>query len=254
LRRTDASTCKMTPEFFEPGPYEILIGRGRRCTTHWGNQRFRSMVRSELSAYCAAADCKRSKSVIIGRVLEDIQRHSPQAGFIKKDVATGRWLSLTPAASRVAIAQAFRDALQDSYRSSKHFKQIKRSIAKKTQQCRNQQNTTVTPQVSPEGTEKPEFEGDFDDLDYIDFDPLPLLDSAPMEDEVIYNDAFRSLLAILGRENIDFQCDPFEPRPIADSRIQASTGHENKCKVPTFSSTSLSSEPVDRDIRAAMCA
>ena len=100
-RRTDAASSIILPLEFTPGIYEVIIGRGRRCTDHYGNLRFKSIVDFELEAY-SAAECKRQKSAIIARVLGLIKQNS-SAGFVKKDVETGRWLSLNQAASRVTI-------------------------------------------------------------------------------------------------------------------------------------------------------
>ena len=253
-RRTDASTCKMMPVDFEPGPYEVLIGRGRRCTMHWGNQRFRGMIRDELEGY-AAADCKRHKSSIIGRVLGDIKKYSPHAGFVKKDVATGRWLSLTDAASRVSIAQAFRDALEDNYRSSKHSKQVKRRVEKKVepgedgleapQEFAPQELSSLPPlsatypgdEVQQQVPEEDPFNvrlGDleFEGFDDFDLDPLPLepmtvplpaaalvAPSPPMvEEEGISRGEFDLLFeAFAGSQTMEFNMmeNPFEPLPIA---------------------------------------
>lgn len=104
-RRTDAASSIILPVSFVPGIYEVIIGRGRQCTEHYGNLRFKSIVEYELEAY-SAAQCKREKSAVIGRVLELVKQRSP-AGFVKKDVVTGHWLSLNQAASRVTIVSGF---------------------------------------------------------------------------------------------------------------------------------------------------
>lgn len=242
-RRTDASTCKMMPACFEPGPYEVLIGRGRRCTTHWGNQRFRRMVRAELDAYCAATDCKRSKSVIIGRVLGDIQKHSPHAGFVKKDVGTGRWLSLTAAATRVAIAQAFRDALEDTYRSSKHSKQVKRRVQKKVQQS--------GPRDSQEKLEKE------DEKDTYNLDPLPFRQQSS-NDDMISAVEFGTLFADF-TQDVNMEDNPFEPIPIAVApppeplRQESSPGPRNTKEKSTANKNFGINTPF-RDVRVAKTA
>lgn len=240
-RRTDAKTCKMMPEDFVPGPYEVLIGRGRRCTSHWGNQRFRKMVLDELPAYTAVTDCKRSKSVIIGRILGNIQQHSPNAGFVKKDVGTGRWLSLTAAASRVAIAQAFRDALADTYRSSKHSKQVKRKIER-----------TVLRQ-KPQAQEGTVFA-----FDMVDLEPLPLHQGERDVTRVDESGAmsageFDSLFLVFTR-NMSMQDNPFEPVPIAPSSHVQTSSRDKTAKKNTEASSYFVSDTPDRDVRAAMSA
>ena len=241
-RRTDAKTCKMMPENFEPSPYEVLIGRGRRCTDHWGNQRFRKMVRDELPAYTAVTDCKRSKSVIIGRILADIQQHSPDAGFVKKDAGTGRWLSLTAAASRVAIAQAFRDALADTYRSSKHSKQVKRRVER-----------TVLQEKSRER------KGNVFAFDELDLEPLPLdQEDERSKTDIEQSDAvsaseFDILFSVFTR-NLSMQENPYEPVPIApSSRVQV-TPVSKETEGKSVAAGCFGSDTPDRDIRVAMSA
>lgn len=217
-RHTDASTCKMMPECFEPGPYEILIGRGRRCTTHWGNERFRSMVSDELVAYRAANDCKRSKSVIIGRVLANIKTHSPSAGFIKMDAGTSRWLSLTAAASRVTIAQAFRDALNDSYRSSKRSKQAKRRVAKEDQE--------VVQPVAKKMKIKKEMDAGIDD-GLLDMDPLPFVRRHRSNNECFMSTVqFENLFAAF-TQGVNVEENPFEPIPMAAGALSCTTSMED---------------------------
>ena len=244
-RRTDASTCKMMPQNFEPGPYEVLIGRGRTCTNHWGNQRFRGMVRDELAAYTAVTDCKRSKSVIIGRILGDIQKHSPHAGFVKKDADTGRWLSLTAAASRVAIAQAFRDALANTYRSSKHSKQVKRRVERTAQQTK--------PQDAQVGHKKG---GDVFAFDTLDLEPLPLDQTCSSADHTtISASEFDSLFAAF-TQDVSMQDDPFEPAPIAPTPLPRADTHSRSdaTKENLAASSYFGSDTPFRVIRVAMSA
>lgn len=242
-RRTDASTCKMMPESFEPGPYEVLIGRGRRCTNHWGNQRFRNMVRDELAAYTAVTDCKRSKSVIIGRILGDIQQHSPHAGFVKKDADSGRWLSLTAAATRVAIAQAFRDALANTYRSSKHSKQVKRRVERTAQQSK--------PKEDQVGQEK---EGLVFAFDTLDIEPLPLDQHCSSADHnTISASEFDSLFAAF-TQDFSMEGNPFEPVPIAPSPRAQPPSKPDAAKKKVAASNYFGSDTPFRDIRVAMSA
>jgi hypothetical protein len=245
-RRTDASTCKMMAPCFVPGPYEILIGRGRRCTMHWGNQRFRQMIAMELEGY-AAADCKRLKSSIIGRVLADIKKHSPHAGFIKKDVATGRWLSFTDAASRVAIAQAFRDVLDDSYKSSKHSKQVKRRMDKGPAMSFSNspsfaQVKVMPPLIKRDDVDKEDefkmIDTSMDDMISVEsspesgkqhyllsmlpgnMEPLPLGDVS-MPQAMMGSNEFDALFRAFARDSMDMEDNPYEPWPLANSSVSS---------------------------------
>lgn len=47
-------------------------------------------------------------------------------GFVKQDSKTKRWYAMEESSARTSTAQAFRDALSGTYRSSKQFKQQRR--------------------------------------------------------------------------------------------------------------------------------
>lgn len=282
-RRTDASTCKMMPEEFNPSPYEVLIGRGRRCTTHWGNLRFRKMVADELAAYTEAQDCKRQKSVIIGRVLADIQHHSPHAGFVKKDVASGRWLSLTDAASRVTIAQAFRDALVGTYRSSRHSKQVKRRIEKRDRVPTKRSSKIETEAHTIPDTHKEqedeldlhvaaipsEVEADSGFNDSFAFAASIVMDVVSDDEESSHGETqrrgsndFDALFDAFDHCDINMEDNPFEPLPLVSAVSQEID------PLPLFptldvvkhnggrpsNQTSFGSTVPFRDVRSAMCA
>lgn len=123
----DKEKARILPKEFTPGPDHVIIGRGKRCATHEGNQRLRNIVKAELKAYVSTCN-KIEKSVILLRVMRQVKRsNKDKIGFVKQDVNTGRWMELSDFASRVAVAQAFRDANPGrGYRSSRQSKQHKR--------------------------------------------------------------------------------------------------------------------------------
>jgi hypothetical protein len=114
----------LLPEGYVVGPNDVVIGRGKRFAYNPGNQRFNAIIRSMYQAYFNA-ESKAKKSEIIGDVLAMVRADSG-AGFIKQHCGRGRYLQVEEAASRIAIAQAFRDALSWSYKSSKKNKQVRR--------------------------------------------------------------------------------------------------------------------------------
>jgi hypothetical protein len=122
---------RLLPLDYVPGPYVVMIGRGRRCFNNEGNRRFRAMVKAELQDYSVGRKSK--KSSIIKRILREIRGNcSDGVGFIKHDVLAGRYFTATTTTAKVTVAQAFRDALNDTigYKSSKQHKQFKRDIAR----------------------------------------------------------------------------------------------------------------------------
>ena len=116
----------LLPEGFTPSPDDVVIGRGRKIVAR--NARFYKIIEREMHAY-AAATSKALKSLILVRVLQHVKEVS-KGKFVKKD--GDRWLEVEDSLSRTTIAQALRDALHTTYRSSKQFKQRRRKQAKVT--------------------------------------------------------------------------------------------------------------------------
>lgn len=114
----------LLPEDYTVGPNDVIIGRGKKCTNNPGNLRFRGIVQTTLESY-QTAETKVKKSEIIMDVLSQV-REGDGAGFVKTDSATGRYIQVEEASCRIAIAQAFRDALSGAYKSSKKHKQMRR--------------------------------------------------------------------------------------------------------------------------------
>ncbi|CAB9515354.1 Nitrilase family, member 2 [Seminavis robusta] len=113
------------PEDFAPSRFEVVVGRGKKCTDHLGNQRLRSIVRTRIQEYATAND-KTHKTYIISQIFHEIRNRSACGGFVKKDADTGRWYRVADPTARTNIAQSFRDELHDTYRSSKFAKQRRR--------------------------------------------------------------------------------------------------------------------------------
>jgi hypothetical protein len=114
----------LLPESYSVGPNDVIIGRGKKCTQNPGNKRFRSIIQETLDSY-QNAETKVKKSEIIMQVLSQV-REDDGAGFVKIDSASGRYIQVEEASCRIAIAQAFRDALSGAYKSSKKHKQMRR--------------------------------------------------------------------------------------------------------------------------------
>ena len=130
------------PENYTVGPNDVIIGRGKKCTQNPGNKRFRSIIQATLDAYSNALT-KVQKSEIIMHILS-LVRADNGVGFVKQDAATGRFTQVEEAASRIAIAQAFRDALSGLYKSSKKHKQTRRLQRKESQELLKKVKDVVT--------------------------------------------------------------------------------------------------------------
>ncbi|CAB9520943.1 Nitrilase family, member 2 [Seminavis robusta] len=131
--RTDDGSL-ILPIDFVPSDNEVIIGRGKKVNAHVGNKRFRSLVQQETQDYADAQD-KAQKTLVVSKVLFEVRRWGGDVknfGFVKWDRRIKRWIAPKDSVARVAVAQAFRDALgrKSGYASSKDNKQRQRHIEK----------------------------------------------------------------------------------------------------------------------------
>lgn len=99
----------------------VRIGRGRAIRENPGNVRFMSIVQSFLGRY-QDAPTKAKKSVIIQEIFDAVKSEH-DAHFVRYENATGACTEVNDTIARFTIAQTLRDALSDSYKSSKQNKQ-----------------------------------------------------------------------------------------------------------------------------------
>jgi hypothetical protein len=114
---TGTSRIHLLPSDFSPGKDDVICGRGKKCYSHIGNERFRVRVSGMLNTYNAARS-KVDKSAVLSDVVEQVRSASPNGGFVKLDVDTGRWYEVGDFLAREKTSQAFRDALHPHYKSS----------------------------------------------------------------------------------------------------------------------------------------
>ena len=121
-----STTSNMTPlpDDFEPGPDDVICGRGKKCYNHIGNERFRRRVLTFLEEY-SRAKSKLDKSGVLSKVVYEVRQNSPKGGFVKQD-ANGVWFEVGDFLAREKTSQAFRDALHDRYKSSNLSKKKRR--------------------------------------------------------------------------------------------------------------------------------
>jgi hypothetical protein len=120
------TTSNMTPlaDDFEPGIEDVICGRGKKCYTHIGNERFRERVLTFLDEY-SLAKSKLDKSGVLSKVVDEVRQFSPRGGFVKQDT-NGKWHEVGDFLAREKTSQAFRDALHDRYKSSNLSKKKRR--------------------------------------------------------------------------------------------------------------------------------
>lgn len=112
------------PSTYTPTNDVVIIGRGKKIREHIGNQQFYEIVDANLIAYQNAAT-KGLKSSILWNILTQVRTNSQHGyGFVKKE--GGFWCAVDDSCARINIAQAFRDRLSYTYKSSKQHKSVKR--------------------------------------------------------------------------------------------------------------------------------
>lgn len=138
------------PIGFQPGLYDVLIGRGKGSNKHIGNKKFVALVASKLNEYSTASS-KAQKTKIVMSIVSEIKMRSPHSGFNKLE-SKGLWYQVEENAAREKDSQTFRDALHDSYKSSnssrKRASATKKRTAKRTKILTSYQvNQTNQPTV-----------------------------------------------------------------------------------------------------------
>jgi hypothetical protein len=110
------------PDNYKPTEDVVIIGRGRKVKDH--NKWFYELIDVNLDTY-EKSPTKGMKSTLLWNVLTQIKANSKSGiAFVKKEA--GQWIAVDDASARINIAQAFRDRLSHSYKSSKQHKSIKR--------------------------------------------------------------------------------------------------------------------------------
>lgn len=112
------------PLDFQPGPHDVICGRGKLAWNHPGNRRFRLAVEMSIDKY-SSADTKLEKSLIVSGIIESVRHASPDAGFVKHD-SDGRWYIVSDQLAREKAGQCLRDLLHHKYRSSNKAKKQRR--------------------------------------------------------------------------------------------------------------------------------
>jgi hypothetical protein len=121
---TTSSNMTPLPANFEPGPDDVICGRGKKCYNHIGNERFRQRVLTFLDEY-SMAKSKLDKSGVLSKVVDEVRQQSPNGGFVKQD-ELGNWHEVGDFLAREKTSQSFRDALHDRYKSSNLSKKKRR--------------------------------------------------------------------------------------------------------------------------------
>ena len=89
-KKSKSSVSRYLPPGYQPGPYDVLCGRGRKCYFHSGNEHFRAVVQSMIPNYNSATS-KMEKGYILSVIVQKIRDRAGMGGFIKQDTKTSQW-------------------------------------------------------------------------------------------------------------------------------------------------------------------
>ena len=88
------------PEQFQPGPMDVIYGRGHKALKHSGNKRFRALLESKLEEYSKATS-KLEKSLLVSSILDAVQQQN--GSFIKEE--NRQWYQVKEHSVREKISQ-----------------------------------------------------------------------------------------------------------------------------------------------------
>lgn len=111
------SNNSLVPCCYEPGPYDVICGRGKETYFHSGNQFFRKLVEKRVAAYSATAS-KAQRSGIVSDIIDNFR-------FIKKE-SDGAWVEVSDVIAREKTGQVLRGLLGTRYKSSNESKKKRR--------------------------------------------------------------------------------------------------------------------------------
>lgn len=117
---------RLLPEFFIPGPYTVVIGRGREARQAEGNRRLREIGATFLDDYAMLApEDKPRKSEVVARVRETVRELNPLGAFVRLG-SDGRWYEVPDAVATEKVGYTMRELVGEKYQSSSRAKQIAR--------------------------------------------------------------------------------------------------------------------------------
>ena len=89
-KKSKGGVFRYLPPDYQPGPFDVLCGRGRKCYYHSGNEHFRTVVQTMIPNY-QAANSKMEKGYILSVIVQSIRDRAGMGGFIKQDPKSAFW-------------------------------------------------------------------------------------------------------------------------------------------------------------------
>jgi hypothetical protein len=125
----------MLPGSFEPSPYSVIFGRGRKASEAFGNRRLNVIASLYVKRYSNATN-KDEKSGIVTEILEVIRSACPDSrhAFVKQ--TNGKWWRVQNPHAREKIGAVLRDCLHSKYKSSTKSKLATRKQMLTQKKCK----------------------------------------------------------------------------------------------------------------------
>jgi hypothetical protein len=92
----------------EPGPNDVLCGRGGSINSHAGNERYRQLVDKRKRVYLTAR-FKREKRLIASSIVSEIRTLDPPGRFLQQEKTSGLWKDIGDEKARDKTSQALRE-------------------------------------------------------------------------------------------------------------------------------------------------
>jgi hypothetical protein len=104
----------LAPIVTQPGPFDVLLGRGKTNQQYEGNQRFQTIVNEHKCRY-KTYQTREQKINITTEIVDSIKTGGNQTGrFLKVDMTVGGWREVIDEVARVKVGQALRYKRQDN--------------------------------------------------------------------------------------------------------------------------------------------
>lgn len=120
------------PDDFEPSPYSVVCGRGRKASDAVGNRRLGVIASMHVKRY-SDAQKKEEKSKIVTEILEIVRSACPSSSHAFVRYSNGQWWRVQNLHAREKIGTVLRDCLHSKYKSSTKSKLAKRKQRKTKQ-------------------------------------------------------------------------------------------------------------------------
>jgi len=73
----------------EPGPHDVLCGRGGGSQNHIGNKEYRSVIAANKLKYISSE--RREKTLLVESIVKAVRMQDPPGQFLEKHLDTGCW-------------------------------------------------------------------------------------------------------------------------------------------------------------------